>query len=300
IRRTWCASAMSRSARSRVRAWARASWCLSAVSSRIRAASRWSAARRAAASSRTCRRRRASTWAVTRARRAWRARSPGLAAPWARGRPDGRLGRGRGERVGTSVEPRLARRARLPALVHPQPLLGVAADHLLEDGGEALGVAAHVLGRVARALHLEDGEHVHAVAGAPALADDEGRHDGRVGAERDTGHAAVRARRQPEEVHEHPEPPGRVLVDGEHEEPALVERLQHPARAGALADHPGARPPAELGEPAVDERIGDGTVYHVDRVAALPVREDQELPVAEMPAQDEDTGAALPADRLLP
>src|SRR5207247_6359321 len=232
---------MSRSARSRVRAWARASWCLSAVSSRIRAASRWSAARRAAASSRTCRRRRASTWAVTRARRAWRARSPGLAAPWARGRPEGRLGRGRGERVGTSVEPRLARRAGLPALVHPQPLLGVAADHLLEDGGKALGVAADVLAGLARALHLEDGEHVHAVAGAPALADDEDRYDGRVRAERDAGHAAICARRQAEEVDEHPEPPGRVLVDGKHEEAAIVERPQHPAGAGVLADHARAR-----------------------------------------------------------
>ena len=141
---------------------------------------------------------------------------------------------------------------------------------------------------------------MHAVAGAPALADDEGRHDGRVGAERDTGHAAVRARRQAEEVDEHPEPPGRVLVDGEHEEPALVERLQHPARAGALADHARARPAAKLAEPAVDERIGDRAVHHVDRVAALPVREDEQLPVAEVPAQGEDAGAPLPADRLLP
>src|SRR5207302_4112370 len=217
----------------------RAAWCRATTISAVEAAGGRSAARGAAASSRTCRCRRASTWAVTRARRPWRARGPAPApAPRAGDRTRrGCLARGGRGRVGTSVEPRLARRARLPALVHPQPLLGMAANHLLEDGGEALRVLADVLGGVARALDLEDGEHVHAVARPPALADDECRHDGRVGAERDTRHAAVRARRHTEEVDEHPESAGRVLVDGEHEEPALVERLQHSARAGALADH---------------------------------------------------------------
>src|SRR5205814_667469 len=107
---------------------------------------------------------------VCRLSRAAPALSPSLTSP--------RVGRCSRGRVGTSVEPRLARRAGLPALVHPQPLLGMAANHLLEDGGEALRVLADVLGGVARALDLEDGEHVHVVARPPALADDECRHDG--------------------------------------------------------------------------------------------------------------------------
>jgi hypothetical protein len=57
---------------------------------------------------------------------------------------------------------------------------------------------------------------------------------------------------------------------------------------------------AERVQPPVDERVRDGTMHHVDGVPPHAVRVHEELPVAEVSAQDEDAGAPLPADRFPP
>jgi len=105
---------------------------------------------------------------------------------------------------------------------------------------------AHVLGRVARALHLEDGEHVHAVVGAPALADDEGRTMGASCGPPIRAMPLFVLAGSPKKSTKHPSPRVEFWSMGSTRKPALVERLQHPARAGALADHARARPAAKL------------------------------------------------------
>src|SRR5262249_3277693 len=53
---------------------------------------------------------------------------------------------------------------RLPPLVHPQPLLRMAAHHVLEDRGQLLGGAEDVGLRVAAVLGKDDGQQVYDVA----------------------------------------------------------------------------------------------------------------------------------------
>src|SRR5262245_13410848 len=221
MRAAWAARAASRSATSRVKAAARASWCRSAASSWAAAASWRSRAWRRESSWRAWRFR-----SVSRSASAWasrRASVPGLGV--ALGLVRVRLpcaGRFRG--TGRSVDARRTRRLRLPALVHPQPLLGMAAHHLLEHGGEALRVVAHVLRWIAGPLDAHDREHVDAMASAAALAHDERRHHWRVGPQRDARHPRVRAGGNAEKVDEPAEAAGRGLIDRQQDERAFGAR----------------------------------------------------------------------------
>src|SRR5262245_56187007 len=121
-----------------------------------------------------------------------------------------------------SVDLGLAVGPGLPALVHPEPLLGMTAHHVLEDGRQLLGCAEDVGLRVTGVLRVDDGQHVHDVTGAAALAHDEAGHDGRIRAQADAGDAGVRAGRHAEEVDEHAQIARRVLIEGDHQELLLA------------------------------------------------------------------------------
>src|SRR5439155_636476 len=82
-------------------------------------------------------------------------------------------------------------------------------------------------------------------------------------------------------------PARRVLVERQHEQPALVQGREHRARRVTLADRPGPGAGTERVQPSIEQRVGDRAMHHVDGVSAHAVREDEELPVAEVAAQHE-------------
>ena len=102
---------------------------------------------------------------------------------------------------------------------------------------------------------VDDGQHVDDVARAAALADDEAGDDGRIGAQADAGDAGVGAGRQSEEVDEHAQPAGRVLVEGSTSSCFSRSARSTWAAAWCLRTR---RVPARARkrvQPAVDERV---------------------------------------------
>src|SRR5579883_2101178 len=170
-----------------------------------------------------------------------------------------------------SVERRLARRTGLPAAMHPEPLVRIAAHKVLDHLREALGVGQDVL---------------LVVSGA-----DQG-HRG-IGAQGDAGQAAGRAGGHSEEIDEdalgrghvgvHEDSDGGALLDGAEQFPGgIVLEDGRIAVQGAVAADQGV-------EVGIIERPHD----EVERVAVEGMGEGRELPAPQVSGEEEHALAAL-------
>src|SRR5262249_8309071 len=113
-----------------------------------------------------------------------------------------RMTKGESRNAG-SIQRRLARRARFPTAMHPQPLVGILADVVFEDAVKERGVGESIGFTVAAAKQFQRRAELDAILAQHWIPDRKSWKPGSAGMERDTRDTDCRARRNPEEVCEH-------------------------------------------------------------------------------------------------
>ena len=141
------------------------------------------------------------------------------------------------------------------AIMHGQPLLGVAADGRLDRPVEGSGVGGHVT--IPRGWDRRKG--LHPVASS-RLASDEDRDHGGPRAQREQGHPLRGRGGDPEERHEDPLGPYGVLVEEDPDHPSAPEGVDDAGDGPALGDDLDTRPPPH----AVHDGLEDGMVEGPD------------------------------------
>src|SRR5258708_24558589 len=89
-----------------------------------------------------------------------------------------------------SVSSRFSRRAGIPAPVHAQPLVGIAAHVVFDNPGKQLGISNDVFLVVSGTQQFDRGIKAQAVFSQRGVPDGKGGNHGRVGAQRDPGQSA--------------------------------------------------------------------------------------------------------------
>ncbi len=179
-------------------------------------------------------------------------------------------------------------RSVLPAVVHPDPLLGMFPDPFLYQGGAPVGHPPDLF-RIGIVLRRTVGiaewrSEADPVPGA-GDPDGEGRKKGKPKPEGDPGRSWMGSSHPPEKGGEEPFGRGRALVHGHDDDPVRLQRLQDGADSVILrrkGDCFSMAPPV-LPDEGVDLGVSDLSRNHVDRRRDFEGKSlADELPVPEM------------------
>jgi|KBSMisStaDraftv2_1062788.scaffolds.fasta_scaffold03230_9 hypothetical protein len=175
--------------------------------------------------------------------------------------------------------------------MHPEPLVGIAADVVLNDFREQLRVGDDVGFAVGGAGQLHGGIEAQAIFFQARVPDGEARDDGGVGLEGHARDAAGGAGLDAEEVYEHALAGDHVGVHEDADGFAFAHGGDE--AAGEIFVH---RPVAVQGAVLAGEAVEIGIIErahdHAQRISVERVRESGKLPRAEMRRQKQHALAA--------
>jgi len=175
--------------------------------------------------------------------------------------------------------------------VHPEPLGGVLADGVFENGGEAGGVVEGVGFAVAGGGEGELGVEAQDILLFGVLPEKKAGKDGGAGLERDAGQARGGAGGDAEEGDEDALRRSHVGVHQDAYGVAIAHRRDEAAREVVLVQDAIAVLAADAVDEGVDEWIVEAD-DHAHGVAGEGVIEAGKLPCAKVASEDEDAFAA--------
>src|SRR5271157_2950488 len=162
----------------------------------------------------------------------------------------------------SSIDPRLARRPRLPAAMNPQPLVRIAQNPRL-DGAGALLRGSHDVGLfIGGPLKDQLRAEVQHIAPFRLLPHHEPRQNRCAGLQRHARHSRGRAGLFPEKIHEDPLRRSHIRVHQYSHRLALAHGRQQPARKIVLGQHTVAMQAADGVDELVEAPVVQGTNDH--------------------------------------
>ena len=181
----------------------------------------------------------------------------------------------------------LAGRPGFPAAMNPEPLAGILADHVFQDGVQALGVLGRVAGHLERRIEAQD---------VALLASDQSANPGMTAAPVRAAilaNAVLAQAGVPKKLTKTPSCERRVLIDQNADRLVLLQGAQNGSGAVPFLDQVIAGKLAALFDQAIDARIVERPDHDVHRLGHQAVGEGAELPIAQVRGGEQDAVAGL-------